>query len=85
MIARDKIYHFIAGLITGLAAAWALHLAGIPSAGAAGGGMLAGLAVGIGKEVWDAYHPPHVSDTLDAIATAAGAAVGALGSWWIFW
>lgn len=30
------------------------------------------------KEAWDAQHPPHVADGMDAVATVVGSALGGL-------
>ena len=35
--------------------------------------LAAGVIVGVGKEVWDYYHPPHKCEGWDALATILGA------------
>ena len=61
-IPADKVAHFAGGSIV------------------AAVGFLAGpfvslylvLAVGLGKELWDSFNPPHVADPWDLVATLLG-------------
>ena len=70
----DKQLHIGAGLVIG---------AGVTAyTKSAAAGALAGCAVGIAKEAYDASQPQrHSATEKDAIATCLGAAIGAGGAW----
>ena len=70
----DKVYHIGAGLVIG---------AGVTAyTKSAAAGALAGCAVGVAKELYDAGQPArHSATEKDAIATCLGAAIGAGGAW----
>lgn len=70
MIQRDKLLHLAVGVIAGAL----VCLVGGPFWAA----PVAGLVLGIGKEVWDARNPPHVADRWDAVATVVGSFLGGL-------
>lgn len=71
---NDKLKHLAVGLAAG---AVACLIGGLWAAAAAG------LVLGVGKELWDAKHPPHVADVWDAVATLAGAVIGGLAVWMV--
>lgn len=71
---NDKLKHLAVGLAAGAVAC----LIGGPWAA-----LVAGLVLGVGKELWDAQHPPHVADVWDAVATLAGAVIGGLAVWMV--
>jgi len=61
---QDKLYHFIGGAITTLVVG-ALSFIWL--------GLLAGIFVAVGKEVYDYFHPEgHTVDGMDFIATMVG-------------
>lgn len=67
---RDLTLHIIAGfllggIITCLTHSWAF-------------GVAFSALVGLAKEMWDKYHPPHVSDFADFIATVVGGVMGTI-------
>lgn len=66
---EDKIKHFLAGLVI----SYGCGLVGYPRFG-----LGAGITAGIGKELWDRKHPPHIAEINDALATILGAVVGFL-------
>lgn len=70
----DKAMHIGAGFVIG---------AGVTAyTKSAAAGALAGCAVGIAKEAYDASQPSrHSATEKDAIATCLGAAIGAGGAW----
>lgn len=70
----DKVMHLGAGFVIG---------AGVTAyTKSATAGALAGCAVGIAKEAYDASQPArHSATEKDAIATCLGAAIGAGGAW----
>lgn len=70
----DKLKHLSFGLVAG---AVACLIGGLWAAAAVG------LVLGVGKELWDAQHPPHVADPWDAVATLAGAVLGGLAVWMV--
>lgn len=63
-IPQDKLLHFAVGALLGaLACPWGLAASiGLP------------LVLGLGKEVWDHFNPPHAADPADLLATLLGAA-----------
>jgi len=68
MIAKDKIFHFIVGLVFGLSyyfvALWA---------------VLFGTVIFVGKEVYDIYKPnPTGFDWMDILADYTGFSIGLL-------
>ncbi len=65
MIQKDKIYHFMSGLILSFIGG-IIHPFGI----------ITGFIAGIIKEFYDYYHPKHTFDIWDCIATFIGAIVG---------
>lgn len=75
----DKKLHAIAGAAAGtfgtLVAVFAFHVH-------LGPGFLCGLGTaivaGVGKEVWDRFHPPHVPDSQDALVTIGAGGAAAL-------
>lgn len=69
-IPQDKISHFAGGTILGTAGL----VFGIE------GALFLPFVVGLAKEIWDHYHPPHEADPLDLLATVLGAAPV-----WITW
>lgn len=76
-IPADKIAHFAGGSILAAAGLLVGHLLdgafGTPDYLAALGLFMTAPVVGLAKETWDLWHPPHVSDGLDLLATVAGA------------
>lgn len=66
-IPTDKRIHFLGGVFVSLAVGAFLGPRW---------GFAASVAVGIGKEVWDASHPGNTCDLWDAVATIGGGAVG---------
>lgn len=62
-VPADKMLHFIGGEL--------LMLVGFLIAGPLCGTFLC-FALGLAKEVWDHYHPPHVAEPLDLLATMLG-------------
>lgn len=72
-VEQDKKLHVAAGAAV---AAGVTLLTERPVLGAA-----AGCLVGVLKEEYDRRNPPHVAERADAVATCAGAAVGASAGW----
>jgi len=63
VIPQDKLIHFLGGF--GVCSA--LTMRGYPMCG-----LEVAVVIGVGKEIWDHYHPPHVADFNDAAATILG-------------
>lgn len=69
-IPHDKLLHFAVGVLAG-----ALGLAG-----GLGGSIALPLALGVGKEIYDHWHPAHTADPVDLLATLLGA-LPVWGAW----
>ncbi len=63
---KDKLYHLIAGFIIGfILAFWKPEV-----------GLIAGVAAGIGKEIYDKYIKKSDADPVDTLSTILGAMLG---------
>lgn len=71
---RDKIFHAAAGLAVAVVAG--MFVAPLWA-------FAAGVAAGVGKEVFDKVTGKGVPDVLDAVVTAVGAAVGAASHYFL--
>lgn len=66
-IPQDKLLHFIVGLFVYMAFHFIHPVVG----------LIAGLVIGVGKEVYDDFHKnKHTPDLDDALATLFGACIG---------
>jgi xanthosine utilization system XapX-like protein len=76
MIPLDKRLHMLVGFTAGFVVSflWALlHFRGPMTAG-----ILAVVVLGVGKEIYDSFHPlTHTRDIRDAVFTIGAGAVGA--------
>lgn len=80
-IKKDKIKHFFACLAVALMASFIEAVFGAPYLLSIVAGIIAGCAIGIGKEYGDKCAPGNKWDWYDIAADAAGAIIGAaLGS-----
>lgn len=67
---KDKLYHLIAGFAIAFSVAfWRPEI-----------GLIAAMAAGILKEVYDKYGKKTEADPLDTIATTVGGVIGAIAS-----
>ena len=69
-IAKDKLLHFVAGVLVYALTAWILGVYA----------LIAVVIVAIGKEVYDSHYGGTV-DVYDALATMAGGLVVAIGGY----
>jgi len=69
---KDKVLHIVAGLLVSLFSTIIVHN-GIF-------GLMAGMAVGAAKELFDMKSKKHIASNADFIATAAGAIIGAISA-----
>ncbi|MHA3052542.1 hypothetical protein [Acinetobacter sp. ANC 4640] len=66
-IPQDKLLHFIVGLFVYMAFHFIHPVVG----------LIAGLVIGVGKEVYDDFHKDkHTPDLNDALTTLLGACIG---------
>lgn len=76
--ARDKMLHFTASALIQGAAHTAFRARGADYAAASRGAAVVTLTAGIGKEVWDHYHPGHDASARDVAWDAVGGVAGAV-------
>lgn len=76
--ARDKLLHFTASALIQGAAHAALRARGADYAAASRGAAAITLTVGVGKEVWDRYHPGNDASVRDLAWDVAGGATAAV-------
>ena len=77
MIAQDKIKHFFACSVVAFAAACIEAICGGHYLASSLAGLLAGAAIGVGKEYGDHCSPGNCWDWFDILADLAGSIVGA--------
>lgn len=79
-IAQDKKLHLGAGAVAGAVVSVAgLLVFGFPSEVRLITGVLAAVAAGVGKEVFDSKNPDkHTVDKLDVVYTGVGGVIGSL-------
>ena len=67
---NDKLKHLIAGFVVAVPFTLVFGI---------GSGILASVVIGIGKEIYDYFHPEsHTADPVDAVATILGGILGAV-------
>ncbi|HVZ47590.1 MAG TPA: hypothetical protein VG916_02290 [Gemmatimonadaceae bacterium] len=76
--ARDKAFHFAASALIQGAAHAAFRARGADYGAASRGAAVVTLTAGIGKEVWDHYHPGHDASARDLAWDVAGGATAAV-------
>lgn len=76
--ARDKLMHFTASAVIQGTAHAAFRSRGADYGAASRGAAAVTLTVGIGKEVWDHYHPGHDASVRDLAWDVVGGTVGAV-------
>lgn len=77
MVQRDKTLHLLVGVCFAAVVSFLCGVGGLSQGACWCIGAASATALGIGKELWDSYHPPHVADAMDAVATTIGGAIGA--------
>jgi VanZ family protein len=65
----DKVYHFCAGTLLAISGFLVGHIFHDPRLNM----LLFPIVIGLSKEVYDYFNPPHESSVLDFVATLAGA------------
>ena len=74
---KDKLTHFVVGAIVAGAAAAAAQMLGTGPGQRAAAGLVAAIAVGAGRELWQRATGRGTPDAADAMATVAGGALAA--------
>ena len=75
-VAKDKLLHFICGLLITQIVIAVVSAIFNPSYGVAIIGLIVGVVAGIIKEIYDNYHEGHSVQFSDFIATSVGALSG---------
>jgi uncharacterized protein YfiM (DUF2279 family) len=76
--ARDKAFHFVASAVIQGAAHAAFRARGADYGAASRGAAVVTFTAGIGKEVWDHFHPGHDASARDFAWDVAGGATAAV-------